>query len=167
MASLRDDLEALGLQEVRSYVQSGNVVFRVDASARSEPGQLSALIGDAIARRHGFRPGVVVLSASRLDAVVTGCPFARPDDPSARVHVFFLEHAPVRAARTALDDLRASTERLHLTADVLYLDAPDGIGRSRLAGAVERRLGTAATARNWRTVTALAGLSGALHAASA
>ncbi len=167
MAALRDDLEALGLQEVRSYKQSGNVVFRVDASAGSEPGQLGALIGEAIARRHGFRPGVVVLSASRLDAVVTGCPFARPDDPSARVHVFFLEHAPARAARTALDELRAPTERLHLATDVLYLDAPDGIGRSRLAGAVERRLGTAATARNWRTVTAVAGLSAALHAASA
>jgi uncharacterized protein (DUF1697 family) len=71
------------------------------------------------------------------------------------VHLFFLAKSPKKPDTRGLDALRTATERFELKDRVFYLHTPDGFGKSKLAARAERLLGVDATARNWRTVTAL------------
>jgi uncharacterized protein (DUF1697 family) len=83
---------------------------------------------------------------------VSSNPFPDAESEPSRLHLFFLAAAPENPDLDLIEALRAETERFALTGDVAYLHAPDGIGRSKLAARMERALGIAATARNWRTV---------------
>lgn len=71
------------------------------------------------------------------------------------LHVSFLAEAPTKPALDVLQEIRAPSEQFSLVAGAFYLYAPDGIARSKLAGKIERSLGVATTARNWRTVSKL------------
>jgi uncharacterized protein (DUF1697 family) len=75
------------------------------------------------------------------------------------LHIFFLDGAPQSTDLSRLKRLLAPDERFHLGEDIAYLHAPSGFGRSRIAGALESVLGVNATARNWRTITALDALA--------
>jgi uncharacterized protein (DUF1697 family) len=144
-------LVAEGFDEVRTYIQSGNVVFRGNGS--------SAAIGErilaAVTRRFGFRPQLLLLSAADLAHAVSANPYPEACGKPQYLHLWFLVKAPTPAGTRALEAIRASSERFAVRGRVLYLHAPEGIGRSRLAARAERLLGVAATARNWRTVTQL------------
>jgi len=155
MAALRADLAGLGFEDVRTYIQSGNVVFRSKARSGAK---LAASIEDAIETSHGFRPAVLVLTADELRAAMEANPFPEGTAEPKTLHLNFLT-APARDADVELmEDLRSDTERFRLTDAVLYVHAPDGIGRSKLAAKVERCLGVSATGRNWRTVEQLWGM---------
>ena len=154
MAELRRELEGLGFEDVKTYIQSGNVVFR--SGVRS-----AAKLGDAIAgaveESHGFRPPVLVLSAGELESALAKNPF--PKVPAEKfLHFLFLFTKPKRPDLDALAGLVAKKEEFRLVDRVFYLFAPDGIGRSKLAARAERLLGVEATGRNLRTVRKLAGL---------
>lgn len=154
MAELRADLTALGLDNVRTYIQSGNAVFD-DPRARGEA--LADAIGARIEQRHGFRPHAFVLPRDGLRAAVEGNPF--PEAEARMLQLYFLAE-PARAPDlAALDAARSDTERYALTERVFYLHAPDGIGRSRLAAHVDRHLGVTTTARNLRTARKLLSLA--------
>ena len=154
MKALLPELQALGLSAVRTYLQSGNVVFQ---GAGKPAGRLAAEIGFAIGAKFGFAPQVVVLSARDLAAAAAGNPF--PESAAAgegrALHLFFLARAPRAIDRRRLDRVRAGGERWQVRGRCLYLLAPEGVGGSKLARQVETILGVAATARNWRTVLAL------------
>ncbi len=152
MRDLAAALEGLGAREVRTYLQSGNAVFL--HAVRDAP-RLAAEIGAAIEAARGFLPKVLVRDAADLERAIAENPFpAAAADPKG-LHVFFLDAAPVRPDLEALARLRKETERFLLAGDLLYLHAPDGFGRSRLAAGAEAALGVPATARNWRTVREL------------
>jgi uncharacterized protein (DUF1697 family) len=152
MAELRTDLEALGLDGVRTYIQSGNVVFRAsDATAES----LAETIAGAIEDRHGFSPSTFVLSHEQLAAAIDANPFPEGTAEPRTLHFYFLSAPAPEADLQALDAVRSENERYELTDEVFYLHAPDGIGRSKLAASVDRHLGVATTARNYRTVDRL------------
>lgn len=153
MKELVRELEALGLEDVRTYVQSGNVVFE---TARKPPRKLAGEIAEAIERSHGFAPDVLVLTADDLEAAVEGNPFPKATKEPKSLHAFFLAATPRRPDLAKLEDAKSKSERFELAGRVFYLHAPDGIGRSRLAARVEACLGVPTTARNWRTVLALA-----------
>ena len=152
MAELRSDLEALKLKNVRTYIQSGNVVF--DSAAKSAS-SLSKKISESIEERHGFRPHLFVLKQEDLVAAVEANPFPTAVTDPKTLHFFFLANAAVDVDLKALDDARSPTEEFQLTEQVFYLHAPDGLGRSKLAAKAERLLGVATTARNYRTVDKL------------
>jgi uncharacterized protein (DUF1697 family) len=152
MQELRRLLEAQGCRDVRTYIQSGNVVFRGTAGG---PRRLAARIAEAVSRAHGFAPHVLVLSREALARAAAGNPFPEAEDSPTHLHLFFLDGRPTRPDLEGLESLTARGERFALKGAVLYLHAPAGIGRSKLAAQAERRLGVEATARNWRTVTAL------------
>jgi len=156
MQDLRDILSSLGCENVQTYIQSGNAVFSAAAGA----GALSTQIKDAIEKRFGFAPQVLLLTAERLKAIVAANPFPDAEKTPKFLHVAFLTEAPADPDLDALSDLKAPSEQFLLFDGAFYLHAPDGIGRSRLAAKVERCLGVATTARNWRTVTKLLGLIG-------
>ncbi|MEZ5064016.1 MAG: DUF1697 domain-containing protein [bacterium] len=157
MKELVEECESLGLENVRTYIQSGNVVFETSrAPARALAGRLA----DAVRARRGFRPEILILRADDLAAVVRENPFPKAVSDPKTLHAFFLAKAAAPADLVALEKLRAGRERFELTTRAFYLHAPDGFGTSKLAARVEHHLGVPATARNWRTVMKLAEMSG-------
>jgi len=154
MRDLRDILQSLGCGQVKTYIQSGNIVCHSDA----KPELLRAKITVAIEQKFGFAPFVLLLSATEFQVIVAANPFPEAIAMPKSLHVVFLARPAVNPDRAMLEALRSPTERYVLTANALYLNAPDGIGGSRLAGRLEHCLGVATTARNWRTVSAVAAI---------
>lgn len=156
MADLRDLVAGLGFDDVRTCIQSGNVVFRGFGERRD---RLAGSIAGAIEAAQGFRPGVLVLTSEELHAAIEANPYTEADADPKSVHLFFLEARPSEPDLEAAARLATTEESFSLADRVFYLHAPGGIGRSRLAARAERILGVRATARNWRTVLALARLA--------
>lgn len=147
MASLRGICEGLGLRNVTTYIQSGNVVFSCPARAIASAARG---IAGGIEESHGFRPGVVVRTLDQTRAALAACPFE--GDP-ARVLVMFLEGEAARGATGAVAALCTGSERVVVGRREAYLHFPDGVGASTLSMAkVEKALGTPGTSRNVRTV---------------
>lgn len=152
MAELRGLFEANGCRDVRTYIQSGNVIFR---RPTGDTARLAARVTGAVAAKRGFEPRVLVVTEQELRRAAKANPFPEADANPRSLHLFFLAARPPRPDITALEALRTATERFALRGKVFYLHTPDGFGRSKLADRAERLLGVDATARNWRTVTTL------------
>jgi len=152
MHELRQVLEKNGGVDVRTYVQSGNAVFR---SAVSSPADLATRIAAAVAKARGFEPRVLVLTRSELERAAADNPFPQADGNPASVHLFFLADRPKKPDLQALTSLKTKREDFALKGKTFYIHTPDGFGISKLGARAERLLGVDATARNWRTVTAL------------
>jgi uncharacterized protein (DUF1697 family) len=152
MKSLAATLEAEGLSQIRTYIQSGNVVFE---SRTGTAGSLATRIAGAVAQAHGFAPKVFVLAAADLKRAAAANPFTAGEAEPNRLHLFFLSEKPRSADLAALNRLRSGRESFEIKGKVFYMYAPDGMGTSKLGAAAERHLGVDATARNWRTVSAL------------
>ena len=152
MKELVRDLKSLNLKDIKTYIQSGNVVFQSPGKASA---RLDEKIADAIEKRHGFRPKVLILNADRLRGAIESNPFPEAETEPKTLHLFFLGTPPAAPDVDSLTRIKSPAERFHLTDDVLYLHAPDGIGRSRLAAKIEKSLGVHVTARNWRTARKL------------
>lgn len=150
MKALAALLEDLGCRNVRTYIQSGNVVFQCRETGAS---RLVGRISPEIKKRHGFEPRVMLLDKAGLARVIQANPFPDAADRPNTLHVFFLAAAPGAAKLRALGEIKAPSERFALKGRAFYLHAPDGFGLSKLAKGVERILDVPATARNWRTVT--------------
>ncbi|WP_372840742.1 DUF1697 domain-containing protein [Phaeovulum sp.] len=152
MAAFRAMLERLGARDVRSYIQSGNAVFR---SAHTAPA-LEAEIAAGIAVEFGFRPSVLLRGVGEMADILAANPFAKAGADPKCVHIFFLTQPAAGADVAGLRALAARGEVFHLTDAAFYLYAPEGIGRSALAARAERLLAVPATARNLRTAEAVA-----------
>jgi len=153
MKALTAILEAAGCREVRTYVQSGNAVFRHAAGSAA---QVSARVRAAVAKaKIGFEPQVLILDRKELQKAAAANPFPEAVATPRSLHLFFLAARPPKPDLTALEDLRSGKEAFVLSNKVFYLLTPDGFGISKLAQRVERSLGIEATARNWRTVNAV------------
>lgn len=156
MKELASVLEGLGLKNIRTYIQSGNVVF----DGKGEPAALAAKMGAAIKKNHGFEPKVLVLDAARLEQAIKANPFPEGEAEGNTLHFNFLESVPPKPDLAGIEKIRAPSERCQLKGDVFYLHAPEGIGRSKLAANMERLLGVPMTGRNWNTVNKLRELVG-------
>jgi uncharacterized protein (DUF1697 family) len=152
-------LEALGLRNVQTYIQSGNVVFETD---RADAARLAEGISASVQRSHGFRPHVLILGKPEIESAIKANPFPEAVDHPRSLHLFFLASAPQEPDLASLERVRRHTERFALAGEVVYLHAPEGIGRSKLAARVERALGVPVTARHWRTVTKIADMTASL-----
>jgi len=162
MATLRDVVGACGYEGARTYVQSGNVVFRSSQrSASSVAKRLEAALADATA----LRPAVMVRTRDQLAEVVERNPFLdRTTDPKA-LHVVFLPSG-TRASLGSLDRKAYAPEDAQAIGHELYLFCPNGVGRSKLTADLARQKGGPGTMRNWRTVTKLLELADEVAASS-
>lgn len=149
MAQLRSGLEEIGCKNVRTYIQSGNVVL--DSSARSAKSVAKKLV-DHIESQHGFRPPVVVFKLEQLQAALAENPFPEAAADPKTLHFFFLDAPPKKPDTDGIEAARAATESWQLIDSVFYLHAPDGMAKSKLGAKAEKLLGVTATARNLRTV---------------
>jgi uncharacterized protein (DUF1697 family) len=160
MADLRAVHEALGHVDVRTYVQSGNVVFRRTPTDES---LLAEQISHRLLADLGLACAVVVRSARDLSGVVAANPFAdriAADPGTKALHVTFLDGpaaGTVGAALAGVDPAAYAPDELLAGARHVYLWCPGGYGRTRLTPVLfERRTGATATDRGWTTVVALA-----------
>jgi uncharacterized protein (DUF1697 family) len=152
MKDLKALLEKQGGRDVRTYVQSGNVVFQ---GAIADTEQLERRLAAAVSKSHGFEPRVLVLTLGALERAAAGNPFPEAVANPKSLHLFFLAGTPKKLDLKAFDAVKAASERFALKGGIFYLHTPDGFGTSKLAARAEKLLGVDATARNWRTVTAL------------
>jgi uncharacterized protein (DUF1697 family) len=161
MAELRTLMEGLGYGDVRTYLQSGNAVF---SSGRGDEEALAEELSGAIEKHFGFGVGVLVRDHGYLQAVREACPFPAAELEAKQLHITYFSD-PVDAERFAsVEPAAFLPEEFRLGDRVLYLYAPDGLGRSRLAVALAKPglvKGVLATTRNWNTVVKLEELTGA------
>jgi len=145
-------LEATGLRNIKTYIQTGNAVFQADTK---DVAGLSEKIKTGIQRKHAFAPEVIVLRLDEFDRAVAANPYPGADSNPKALHLTFLASAPKKVELETFEEYRARGEEFSLKGRVLYFWAPDGIGRSKLFSRIEKLLGVAATARNWRTTCKL------------
>jgi uncharacterized protein (DUF1697 family) len=153
MADLKRMLADLGFENPRSLLQSGNLVFR------SEPtgGALEALLEQEAKARLDLATDFLVRTAGQWRKIVAANPFEATarDDPSHLI-VMPLKSAPDAKALHELRGWIPGPEQIEAVGHTLFIAYPDGIGTSKLTGAViERRLAVRGTARNWNTTTKL------------
>jgi uncharacterized protein (DUF1697 family) len=158
MADLRLLLTELGLQDVKTLLQSGNVVFRAKGKTAEE---LEAFLQEQIADRLNVRCEFFVRTPSELDSVIENNPF--PDeakaDPSHLV-VLFTRSSPDTAAVEAVQSAIKGSERMKTAAGHLFIVYPDGIGTSKVSSTPGfNKLCAAGSARNWNTVLKLKALT--------
>jgi len=161
MERLRTSFATLGFAEVRTYVQSGNVVFQ---SERKSPGELTRTIEAKIQRDFGFTVPVLIKTSKELEQIVRDNPLLRVKGIDvSKLHVTFLSHAPPKTAAKVLEDLATTRERFRILNREVYLYCPDGYGISKLTNTtIEKKFSLVATTRNWRTVNALLKMAGSL-----
>jgi uncharacterized protein (DUF1697 family) len=152
MPALRELLTAAGLDDVRTYVQSGNVVLRT----QRKPAAVAKACEKLIAAELGLDIAVVVRTRDELAEVVRRNPLGDVADNPKRYQVSFLESEPDAKALEKVSALAVDGERMEAIGREIYAWHPDGVARSKLwAGLAGKGFGVKATARNWTTVTAL------------
>jgi uncharacterized protein (DUF1697 family) len=158
MGALRELLATIGLQNARTLLLSGNVVFESDGAPAAK---LEALLEGATATQLGVATDYFVRSAREWRAIVDANPFPKEAkrDPGHLI-MMCLKRAPDRASVAALQRAIKGREVVRANGREAYITYPDGQGRSKLTIAmIEKHLGTRGTARNWNTVLKLAALA--------
>ncbi|MES4887221.1 DUF1697 domain-containing protein [Streptomyces sp. NPDC096012] len=159
MAELRTLMTGLGHAGVRTHLQSGQAVF---TTGHDDTESLAAELARAIEERFGFPVEVLVRDHAYLKAVMEACPFPAADLEPRQLHVTYFSAAVTPDRFAELDQTAHLPEEFRLGDRCLYLYAPDGVGRSKLAEALARpriTRGLTATSRNWNTVVKLAELT--------
>ena len=140
-------------RNVRTLIQSGNVVFTARAKAC---GGLAAGIASKISERFGYTTPLILRTADQLRDVIANNPFLTPEANEDSLHVMFLADRPAPAKVAALDPNRSSPDRFTVRGQDVYLHLPNGVAKTKLSNAwFDSKLGTTSTVRNWRTVNRL------------
>ena len=157
MERLRNSFAAMGFSNVKTYVQSGNVVFKTAANTRDA---LTRKIEEGIRRDFGFSVVVILRTAKELQKIVKTNPFLSEEGIERdKLHVTFLARPPT--ALKNLETLPTSPDRFRLIDREIYLYCPNGYGKTKLSNsAIEKRLSVGATTRNWKTTTVLCEMAG-------
>ena len=160
MADLRALLTRLGFGDVESLLQSGNLVFSVRGAARS-CAALETHLEKEVEKALGLAADFHVRTSEEWQSVIAGNPFrAEAASDPGHLLVSFFKTPLVAANVKALQAAITGPERLHADGRHLYMVFPDGIGNSKAAGLIDKKLAARGTARNWNTVTKLAALAG-------
>jgi uncharacterized protein (DUF1697 family) len=159
MADLRILVSSLGFDDVTTYVQSGNVVFRGTGASH----QVARRIADRITADLGFSVAVLVRNQRELRAILADNPYPGAEAEPTLHHVTLLAGAPEpdRVVKLADQDGRFGDDHCEVLGQDVYLHCPGGYGKTKLNNAyLERSLGVVATTRNWRTLVTLADMCG-------
>jgi uncharacterized protein (DUF1697 family) len=157
MARLRSEASALRLEDVRTHLQSGNLLFRAPGRRAS---RLPSELRDALSET-GVDVQVILRTKAELSRAVAENPMVPSDLPGNKLHVVFLAEPPRRSRIQKLDPDRSPPDDFLVRGRHIYVSYPNGSGRSKLnLDYFERTLATIATARNWNTVTKLLALMG-------
>ena len=153
MERLRELCGDMGLKNVRTYVQSGNIVFEGEKTAEHWCQALERrLVGET-----RLPVTVIVRTAVETGKVLAANPFLKEKGiDTTKLHVTFLKEVPEKSAVEALGRIKAAPDRFRWLGTDIYLHCPEGYGRSKLSNtAIEKVLGVRATTRNWNTLNKL------------
>ncbi len=142
MRELKPLLEESGFKNIKTYIQTGNIVLQAIKEEINK-------IGFIIENNFGFLPEIIVLECSEFERITDQNPFKSAEGKSA--HIYFCQKKP-NLDLTKLESLIATSENFSLNETTFYLSAPEGIGRSKLVAKLEQCLGTVATGRNLNTI---------------
>jgi uncharacterized protein (DUF1697 family) len=154
MDKLRKTFEALGLKDVKTYVQSGNVVFSAQKQASEN---LSKKIEENVLREFAISVSVIVKTSEEVSEVIRNNPFLQERGIDlSKLHVTFLSQAPEKTALKTLDAIAKVPDQFRCSGKEIYLYCPNGYGKTRLSNnTLEKVLSVRATTRNWKTVNKL------------
>lgn len=154
MKNLMELYENLGFEKVRTYVQSGNVVFR---TADLKPVELEVKISRHIAKEFGFEVPVMVMSREQLKKIIDDNPLSKdPGKDPAFLHVTFLASEPAEVKLDGIEPKKSAGEEIVISGKVIYLYCPNGYGKTKLSNSfLESILKVTATTRNWKTTQQL------------
>lgn len=160
MADLRDIYISMGFEHVKTYIQSGNVIFK---SENRDPEYLAKTIREKILETFKYSVEVVIRSNDELKQVVEASPFKDKDEKY--VHVTFLSDNPSDKLIKEIDPSLISgikdSEQFIIGSREIYLYLPEGYGRTKLNNNFfEKKLQLTATTRNWKTVNKLIEIAG-------
>lgn len=148
MKELAAIFTAAGAHDVRTFIQSGNVIF-----SAAEPEPTVAAVTAEIARVYGYPGRIVLRSAAELKAAHKANPFAKAGAPPETLHVYFLADLPQPSAVKTLDPDRSPGDSFAVRGREVFLHLPNGMARTKLSNAYfDSKLKTVSTARNWNTV---------------
>jgi uncharacterized protein (DUF1697 family) len=158
MDALKALFGSLGLKNAKTYLQSGNVVFRCDDDDRAH---LVRRIEEGIRKKAGVEVKIILRTASELRKVIAANPLTvEPERNPKAFLVAFLAGELTKEAKSLLTNLKIDSEELRFGSRELYLYLPEGIADSKLSNSLtEKKLGVNVTARNWNTVNALLGMA--------
>ena len=152
MQFLKKIMEENGYVKVRTYIQSGNILFQ---SSSSKAASFTRNIGRAINNLYNLQPTIIVLEIKKLKKALEANPFPSAEKNPKFLHLYFLACIPKNPDFESLSQIKSETESFQLIGNVFYLYTPNGFGRSKLAARVGKLLKVEATARNWNTVSKL------------
>ncbi|HTY14893.1 MAG TPA: DUF1697 domain-containing protein [Methanoregulaceae archaeon] len=158
-----DDLVSLyrsmGLNNVRTYKRSGNILFDYPLA---DPGKLSRMLEEHISRTVGFQVLVILRNDNDFREIIRNNPFSEGVSPDiTRLHVTFLSAFPPIDAVTGVNGIKDQVDKVKVIGREVYLFCPDGYGRTKFSNTfLEKKLGVAATTRNWKTVIMLEEMAG-------
>ena len=163
MDDLRSLYTKLGLRDVQTYVQSGNVVFR---TSERNLATLAHRLEAAIEKKYGFHADIILRTTAELRSAVARSPFAkRRDIEPGKLLITFLHQPPDKEMTANILAVKPDPEELHLDGRELYVYFPNGAGRSKLFTSLTGKLlNKQGTGRNWNTVTKLLEMAEALEA---
>ncbi len=152
MEVLRALCVSMNCENPQTYVQSGNVVFK---TKEKDPEKLAKRIEDAIEKKLGFRPAVILRTAAEMKGVVAKNPFSKREFDPAKLAVTFFAEEFDPAIKKQLLAIKVGPEEIKAADRELYIYFPYGMGRSKLPAAMGRVTTNAGTGRNWNSVTKL------------
>ncbi len=156
MAGVRDIYVSAGAMNVRTYIQSWNIVFE---SGEEELGAIVKRTRELMMERFKLEVYVITMSPVQLKEIVGNLPFRQIDE--GKLHVTFLSSPPVRTHCSEFEKARDTSEKFYIGEREIYLYCPNGYGRTKLTNSfIERKLCVKATTRNWRTVNSLLAIAG-------
>ena len=154
MMDLQASFKELGFDKVRSYLQSGNIIFE---SSDSHCPSVIKKVKDKLLEDFGFSIPLLVKTPGDLNKIINNNPFLKKRGiDSAKLHVSFLSESPLNGALKELNDIETGKDIFHCLRTEIYLYCPDGYGRTKLSNNfLEKVLSVEATTRNWKTVNEL------------
>lgn len=155
--------QKLGFIGIRTYIQSGNVVFKCPDKIPSS--KVPGLIKEEILRQYKFEVPVIIRTSEEMNETVRNNPFLKDKDINPeKLHVTFLSGLPGKEKLAALEKIDPSRDKFIVKGKEVYLHCPVSYGETKLSNSFfEKSLGVTATTRNWKTVNKLAEMAGGMN----
>lgn len=154
MDKLRTTCEKLGFEDVKTYIQSGNIVFR---AAKLSDIALAKKLGEGIVRGFGFSADVITRTKDEMEQIIANNPLLKEKEADrSKFHVVFLSEKPSAASLKRLNELTLPPDLVRSVDREIYFYFPKGVSGSSLwKHSMDRILTITSTMRNWNTVNAL------------
>jgi len=160
MADLRELLNNSGLEDLQTYIQSGNIIFK---SSQRDSSKLAQLIKSKISEHYDFEVPVIIRDGEDWQSAIARNPFTEEKEgvDLQRVGVTFLENEPNRNLVSEIEERDYSPDEFVIDGKEIYLHCPTGFGKTKLTNNFfESKLKVTATTRNWKTVNTLIAMAG-------